>query len=589
MTDGLTFNTLRQANIKRLPQFKNAKGQPAHSTEDGSDWSPAQWLQAVTGELGEYANLRKKYERGDMDYGEFMNAAADELADVVTYLDILAKQLGIDLGRAVINKFNFISKRVGSSVFIESDGSDFYLKPTTMNQVHQHSEGEEFQPTAYRQIKAYPGRPLSKSDIIWKLVAKAEFGYGSYLDRFSRGKYIDDEGRNISSSSIEYCRDLFSQWPEFYEPYPSKSLPVKEGQPDIGYELGWKDGKAAGLSERQRLESEIAQLKSAQGEEKSYTVKDLVDLVCDNDGTIIATGFLDRDYVLNEYPDCIISGKHYDLVDEGSSYHIVEHKKQSKSQLKSAQVSEIEFKHLAGITALGEMGDNALHACVKIVLDAYFKLHPELLEEPLTPPKEEVEPIIKHLKSLADRIEALANRYPSPKEQISPQPDQSNTEIDRSLRLDFSESNMDQQQWQESDRQEKDEFIRNRMVKSGDKYIMKPQSNTGGEVPPTAEEIIKKLKSVMGYVLDQLGDKQIVECHVPVFLIKQIKDYQFQSSQANEGKLSKEPVEFLEWALQEGYEFYEDAIYYRGHEEMFMTVDDLYKQYANQFKEQIKK
>lgn len=127
MTDGLTFNTLRSANVNRLPTFKNSKGEPAHSMPDGSDWSPAQWLQAVTGELGEYANLRKKYERGDIDEQEFRTEAKYELADIVTYLDILAFQLNIDLGSAVIEKFNFVSVRVGSPIKILSDGSDFWV------------------------------------------------------------------------------------------------------------------------------------------------------------------------------------------------------------------------------------------------------------------------------------------------------------------------------------------------------------------------------------------------------------------------------------------------------------------------------
>jgi NTP pyrophosphatase (non-canonical NTP hydrolase) len=115
-TNGLTFNTLREGNMHRLPEFKNKHGGFAHSKPDGSDWSPAQWLQAIVGELGEYANLRKKFERGDIDAEEFHSEAADELADVVTYLDILAFRLNIDLGEAIIDKFNRVSIRVGSSV-----------------------------------------------------------------------------------------------------------------------------------------------------------------------------------------------------------------------------------------------------------------------------------------------------------------------------------------------------------------------------------------------------------------------------------------------------------------------------------------
>ena len=114
----LTFQELRNANMKRLPQFKNKHGKLAHSEPDGSDWSPAQWLQAVIGELGEYANLRKKFERGDVDYVTFTAEARKELADVVTYLDILAFQLGINLDEAVRAKFNEVSARVGCEVWL---------------------------------------------------------------------------------------------------------------------------------------------------------------------------------------------------------------------------------------------------------------------------------------------------------------------------------------------------------------------------------------------------------------------------------------------------------------------------------------
>ena len=121
MTNGLTFNTLRGGNIARLPQFKNKHGQPAHSKPDGSDWTDAQWLQAVVGELGEYANLKKKVDRGDISREEAQSMLADELADVVTYLDILAFRLGIDLGGATMDKFNRVSERVGSTVRIDAE------------------------------------------------------------------------------------------------------------------------------------------------------------------------------------------------------------------------------------------------------------------------------------------------------------------------------------------------------------------------------------------------------------------------------------------------------------------------------------
>lgn len=119
---GLTFDTLRDGNIKRLPLFRDAKGRRCHSKDDGSDWSPAQWLQAVSGELGEYANLRKKVERGDLTLDEARSMLADELSDVVIYLDILAAQLGISLGESIVSKWNRTSDKVGAPIHIGPDG-----------------------------------------------------------------------------------------------------------------------------------------------------------------------------------------------------------------------------------------------------------------------------------------------------------------------------------------------------------------------------------------------------------------------------------------------------------------------------------
>lgn len=137
-TDGLTFNTLRQADINRLPTFKNSQGGRAHKKDDGSDWNPAQWLQALVGEVGEFANLRKKFERGDITFEQYKVEAAKELADVQIYLDLLALRCldhgdyvdphGVNLGKATIDKFNEVSVRVGSEVFIRDDGSDWQYR-----------------------------------------------------------------------------------------------------------------------------------------------------------------------------------------------------------------------------------------------------------------------------------------------------------------------------------------------------------------------------------------------------------------------------------------------------------------------------
>jgi NTP pyrophosphatase (non-canonical NTP hydrolase) len=128
----LKFKTLREANLKRLPQFRDRQGSIAHTHPTGADWSPDRWMNAVTGEVGECAGELKKAARGDYGptakcamngYPEWMpdevrQKIAKEMADVVVYLDILAVQFGIDLGNAVMSKFNEVSNRVSSTVSI---------------------------------------------------------------------------------------------------------------------------------------------------------------------------------------------------------------------------------------------------------------------------------------------------------------------------------------------------------------------------------------------------------------------------------------------------------------------------------------
>lgn len=122
----LTFQILREANTKRLPTFKNAKGEQAHSEPDGSDWKLSGWSNALLGELGELANLIKKVERGDYLQQEIQQQIADELADCQTYLDLLAFRCGVNLGQATIDKFNRVSDRVSSPITISSDGVFVY-------------------------------------------------------------------------------------------------------------------------------------------------------------------------------------------------------------------------------------------------------------------------------------------------------------------------------------------------------------------------------------------------------------------------------------------------------------------------------
>lgn len=114
----LTFDNLRKANLARLPQFRDAHGNIAHSMVDGSDWSLSDWSNAVLGELGEAANIIKKIRRGDFELEDVKFVLAEELADVQIYLDLLAYQVGVDLGSVTITKFNKVSYRVHSNISI---------------------------------------------------------------------------------------------------------------------------------------------------------------------------------------------------------------------------------------------------------------------------------------------------------------------------------------------------------------------------------------------------------------------------------------------------------------------------------------
>jgi NTP pyrophosphatase (non-canonical NTP hydrolase) len=118
MTNGLTFNTLRNGNIERLARTEKFK--------ECRTWTRAEWLQALVGEVGELANYFKKIDRGDYTLAEKQVDVAKELADIQIYLDLLAYKCGVNLGEATMSKFNEVSVRVSSRVWI--DAEDWHLK-----------------------------------------------------------------------------------------------------------------------------------------------------------------------------------------------------------------------------------------------------------------------------------------------------------------------------------------------------------------------------------------------------------------------------------------------------------------------------
>lgn len=109
----LLFSELKLKNVKRSEE----------SFFQLVMWTPMEWACAMAGEAGEACNKIKHFQ---LEYGgrpldyisehepEVIREIANELGDVVTYCDLLATRLNIDLGEAVRDKFNIVSEKVCS-------------------------------------------------------------------------------------------------------------------------------------------------------------------------------------------------------------------------------------------------------------------------------------------------------------------------------------------------------------------------------------------------------------------------------------------------------------------------------------------
>lgn len=113
-----TLDGLQGASMSRVRRWHGPRG--VYS------WSVTDWSNAAAGEMGEVCNAVKKLRRleekfrGISDRGRqittrarALDVIADEIADTVIYLDLLALRLKIDMREAVVRKFNKTSKRYG--------------------------------------------------------------------------------------------------------------------------------------------------------------------------------------------------------------------------------------------------------------------------------------------------------------------------------------------------------------------------------------------------------------------------------------------------------------------------------------------
>ncbi len=115
-TTDLTFQQFSATNRARCMRWH-----PGFPGDDG--WTGADWANAMQGEAGEAGNVVKKLRRietgmtatarpGD-SLAELRAQLADEIGDVVAYLDLLAQFYGLDMANCVASKFNRVSEREG--------------------------------------------------------------------------------------------------------------------------------------------------------------------------------------------------------------------------------------------------------------------------------------------------------------------------------------------------------------------------------------------------------------------------------------------------------------------------------------------
>ena len=108
----LRFVDLTHANSNRLNVF------PGHADDP---WNANDWMCAVTGEVGELASKLKRIRRRVVVRNKSLPSQADlaeEIADIIIYLDLLASFLGIDTSTAVRDKFNSVSKEIGVDIYL---------------------------------------------------------------------------------------------------------------------------------------------------------------------------------------------------------------------------------------------------------------------------------------------------------------------------------------------------------------------------------------------------------------------------------------------------------------------------------------
>ncbi|WP_049973733.1 hypothetical protein [Azospirillum sp. B4] len=152
---------------------------------------------------GAAANVLKKVERGDITLPAALEPLTNHYVDAVFMLDALAKPRGIDLGVAVMEKFNRTSEKVGSPIRLAPDGF-WHLTPSgpayhpvkpdpapSWRPTHRHRNGSDYREVLRGAMEAdYPSTPVviyddAQGRIFVRPAAEFDDGRFSRLDQGS--------------------------------------------------------------------------------------------------------------------------------------------------------------------------------------------------------------------------------------------------------------------------------------------------------------------------------------------------------------------------------------------------------------------
>lgn len=97
----MTFKEFQKLNKKRCDDVFESK------------WPVQNWCLAIAGEAGELCNIVKKVIRGDFTLESKREEILLEVADVITYCDLLISELEADTEQVLMTKFNLVSMRRG--------------------------------------------------------------------------------------------------------------------------------------------------------------------------------------------------------------------------------------------------------------------------------------------------------------------------------------------------------------------------------------------------------------------------------------------------------------------------------------------